>query len=71
MKNANAIGALLYETWFVRVGGKVFDLAMVLSVLAYVNVILLSNPRVMFAMSEEGMLPKVFCRRQVLPFMPL
>lgn len=63
MKNANAIGALLCETWFGTIGGKVFDLAMVLSVLAYVNVILLSNPRVMFAMSEDGLLPKVFSYR--------
>lgn len=63
MKNANAIGALLCETWFGKVGAKVFDLAMILSVLAYVNVILLSNPRVMFAMSEDGMLPKIFSSR--------
>jgi APA family basic amino acid/polyamine antiporter len=33
---------------------------MVLSVLAYVNVILMSNPRVMFAMSEDKVLPKIF-----------
>jgi APA family basic amino acid/polyamine antiporter len=32
----------------------------VLSVLAYVNVILMSNPRVMFAMSEDNVLPKIF-----------
>ncbi|VBB48730.1 Amino acid permease-associated region [uncultured Paludibacter sp.] len=63
MKNANAIGALLFEAWFGKIGAKVFDLAMVLSVLAYVNVILLSNPRVMFAMSEDGMLPKIFSFR--------
>ena len=63
MKNANAIGALLCETWFGRIGAKVFDLAMILSVLAYVNVILLSNPRVMFAMSEDGLLPKIFSLR--------
>ena len=60
MKNANAIGALLCEAWFGIWGAKVFDLCMVLSVLAYVNVILLSNPRVMYAMSEDGMLPKIF-----------
>lgn len=60
MKNANAIGALLCEAWFGKAGAKVFDLCMVLSVLAYVNVILLSNPRVMFAMSEEKLLPKIF-----------
>ena len=33
---------------------------MVLSVLAYVNVILMSNPRVMYAMSEDKVLPALF-----------
>ncbi len=63
MQNANAIGSLLCEAWFGKAGAKVFDLSMVLSVLAYVNVILLSNPRVMYAMSEDGMLPKIFTYR--------
>ena len=60
MKNANAIGSLLFEAWFGKYGAKAFDFAMVLSVLAYVNVILMSNPRVMFAMSEDKVLPKLF-----------
>lgn len=60
MKNANAIGSLLFEAWFGKFGAKVFDFAMVLSVLAYVNVLLMSNPRVMFAMSEDQVLPKIF-----------
>ena len=34
-----------------------------LSVLAYVNVLLMSNPRVMYAMSEDRILPPVFRRR--------
>jgi len=32
-------------------------------VLAYVNVLLMSNPRVMYAMSEDGVLPKLFGKR--------
>ncbi len=60
MKNATAIGALLCEAWFGKGGGKVFDACMFLSVMAYVNVILMSNPRVMFAMSEDKVLPKIF-----------
>jgi APA family basic amino acid/polyamine antiporter len=63
MKNANAIGALLFEAWFGKFGAKVFDFAMVLSVLAYVNVILMSNPRVMYAMSEDKVLPAIFQRK--------
>ncbi len=34
-----------------------------LSVLAYVNVLLMSNPRVMYAMSEDNILPPVFKQR--------
>jgi APA family basic amino acid/polyamine antiporter len=36
-----------------------------LSVLAYVNVLLMSNPRVMYAMSEDKILPPVFMRRNM------
>lgn len=63
MKNANAIGSLLFEAWFGKFGAKVFDFAMVLSVLAYVNVILMSNPRVMYAMSEDKVLPSIFQKK--------
>jgi APA family basic amino acid/polyamine antiporter len=34
-----------------------------LGVLAYINAVLLSNPRVMYAMSEDGILPAAFMRR--------
>jgi APA family basic amino acid/polyamine antiporter len=51
-------GALLGET-----GGNVFSGLLFLSVLAYVNVLLMSNPRVMFAMSEDGVLPAVFAKK--------
>jgi basic amino acid/polyamine antiporter, APA family len=60
MKNASAIGALLCEAWFGTTGGKVFDFAMFISVLGYVNVLLMSNPRVMFAMSTDQVFPKTF-----------
>ena len=63
MKNASAIGALLCEAWFGKAGGKVFDALMFLSVLAYVNILLMSNPRVMFAMSQDKVLPKIFSYR--------
>ncbi len=63
MKNASAIGALLCEAWFGKAGGKVFDALMFISVLAYVNILLMSNPRVMFAMSEDKVFPKIFSFR--------
>ncbi|WP_165813821.1 APC family permease [Terrimonas sp.] len=63
MKNASAIGALLCEAWFGKTGAKVFDGLMFLSVLAYVNVSLMSNPRVMYAMSQDQVLPAFFSKR--------
>ncbi|QGW29458.1 APC family permease [Phnomibacter ginsenosidimutans] len=60
MKNATSIGSLLFQALFGKVGGKVFDFAMFISVLAYVNILLMSNPRVMYAMSKDGVLPKIF-----------
>jgi basic amino acid/polyamine antiporter, APA family len=63
MKNASAIGALLCEAWFGKAGGKVFDALMFLSVLAYVNILLMSNPRVMYAMSMDKVFPKIFSYR--------
>jgi basic amino acid/polyamine antiporter, APA family len=63
MKNASAIGALLCEAWFGTAGAKVFDALMFLSVLAYVNILLMSNPRVMFAMGRDKVFPSVFCYR--------
>jgi APA family basic amino acid/polyamine antiporter len=63
MKNASAIGALLCEVWFGKTGAKIFDLLMFLSVLGYVNIVLMSNPRVMCAMSEDKVLPKIFSYR--------
>jgi APA family basic amino acid/polyamine antiporter len=46
-------------------GYKITSLLMFLSVLAYVNVYILSNPRVFYAMAEDGILPKIF--KQVNP----
>jgi APA family basic amino acid/polyamine antiporter len=60
MKGTSAIGALLLEAWFGTTGAKIFDALMFLSVLAYVNVVLLSNPRVMRAMSLDKVFPKMF-----------
>jgi len=44
-------------------GRFAFSILLFIAVLAYVNVLLLSNPRVMFAMSEDGILPKAFSKK--------
>jgi basic amino acid/polyamine antiporter, APA family len=46
-------------------GANIFSGLLFLSVLAYVNVLLLSNPRVMYAMSEDKVLPAVFARKTI------
>ena len=60
LKNADSIGAVLMDHLFGPVGDNIFRILMFLSVMAYVNVALLSNPRVMFAMGDEGILPSLF-----------
>jgi APA family basic amino acid/polyamine antiporter len=57
---------------FGPVAYKVVAVVMFLSVMAFVNVGLMSNPRVYFAMAEDNILPPVFkrinCRTQVQEF---
>lgn len=56
----NEIASLLVTKLIGTTGSRIFSLLLFLSVLAYVNALLMSNPRVMQAMSEDGVLPKVF-----------
>jgi len=60
LKHADGIAAILINHLFGPVGESILRVLMFLSVLAYVNVLLMSNPRVMYAMSEEGILPAAF-----------
>ncbi|MHA4808377.1 APC family permease [Flavitalea flava] len=63
LKTANSIAAILINHLFGPVGESILRVLMFLSVLAYVNVLMMSNPRVMFAMSEEGILPAIFKKK--------
>jgi len=63
LKHSNAIAAILMRHLFGPVGENILRVLMFLSVLAYVNVLLMSNPRVMYAMSDEGILPPAFKRK--------
>lgn len=62
LKNAESIAAILAGAIFGEKGFTILSVFLFLSVLAYVNVLLMSNPRVMYAMSEEGVLPPMFRR---------
>jgi APA family basic amino acid/polyamine antiporter len=57
------IAAILTGKLFGQTGSNIFSALLFLSVLAYVNVLLMSNPLVMFAMSEDGVIPKVFQKK--------
>ncbi len=63
LKSADSIAATLMYHLFGPAGDRILRILMFLSVLAYVNVSVMSNPRVMYAMSEEGILPAIFGKK--------
>lgn len=63
LKEAESIAAILAGAIFGEKGFTILSILLFLSVLAYVNVVLMSNPRVMYAMSEEGVLPAAFRKK--------
>ena len=63
LKTSRGIAAIVAEQMFGPTGRYVFSVLLFVAVLAYVNVLLLSNPRVMYAMSKDGILPKAFMRK--------
>jgi len=65
LKHAEGIAAIMASHVFGSAAGNILSVILFLSVLAYVNVLLMSNPRVMQAMSEEGVLPVTFRKRTI------
>jgi len=65
LKTAEGIAAIMASHVFGNAAGNILSVFLFLSVLAYVNVSLMSNPRVMQAMSEEGVLPISFGKRTI------
>jgi APA family basic amino acid/polyamine antiporter len=63
MKGEKEIAYVLMNKTFGKNGADIFSFFLFFGVLAYVNALLMSNPRVMFAMSEEGVLPKAFSKQ--------
>jgi APA family basic amino acid/polyamine antiporter len=63
LKTADSIAAILVHHLFGPIGENILRVLMFISVLAYVNVLMMSNPRVMYAMSDEGILPAVFKKK--------
>ena len=65
LKTSTNIAAIMAGHVFGSAAGNILSVLLFLSVLAYVNVLLMANPRVMQAMSEEGMLPQTFGKRTI------
>jgi APA family basic amino acid/polyamine antiporter len=63
LKTTKGIAAIVAGKMFGESGRYVFSILLFLAVLAYVNVLLLSNPRVMYAMSLDGILPAAFKKK--------
>ncbi len=63
MKNEGEIAYVVMDKTFGKNGASIFSFFLFFGVLAYVNALLLSNPRVMYAMSAEGTLPRIFSRK--------
>ncbi len=63
IKTENEIAFVLINKVFGTQGANIFSVLLFIGVLAYVNALLMSNPRVMYAMGEEGSLPKMFTKQ--------
>src|SRR6187551_4102082 len=63
LKVSKGIAAIVAEKMFGAPGKYVISILLFLAVLAYVNVLLLSNPRVMYAMSLDKILPAAFMKK--------
>ena len=63
MKGEREIAYVVMDKVFGQQGAIIFSGFLFLGVLAYVNGLLMSNPRVMYAMGEDRSLPAVFAKR--------
>lgn len=60
LAESESIAAIMASKIFGDGGFKIVSWLFFFSILGYVNVMLMTNPRVTYAMSEEGTLPKIF-----------
>ncbi|MES2004543.1 MAG: APC family permease [Bacteroidota bacterium] len=63
MKGEREIAYVVINKTFGKNGADMLSFFLFFGVLAYVNALLMSNPRVMYAMSGEGVLPKMFSKQ--------
>lgn len=58
LATSQSIAAMVVERMFGPVGSSILSVVLVISVFGYVNVSMLSNPRVIQAMASDGVLPR-------------
>lgn len=63
LKTSRGIASIVVEKMFGPTGRTIASVLLFIAVLAYVNVLLLSNPRVMYAMSLDKILPRPFQKK--------
>lgn len=63
LKTSKNIAAIMASKIFGANAERILSILLFLSVLAYINALMLSNPRVMYAMSDDKILPGAFQRR--------
>ena len=63
LKTSRGIASIVVEKMLGPTGRTIASVLLFIAVLAYVNVLLLSNPRVMYAMSKDKILPKAFQKK--------
>jgi APA family basic amino acid/polyamine antiporter len=64
MKTTGEIASIVVGKMFGPNGSNAFSLLLFLSVLAYVNGSMMSNPRVMYAMSDDKVLPSFLMKKR-------
>lgn len=60
LKSTKGIASVIAYRLLGTAGERIFSVLLFVAVLAYVNVLMLSNPRVMYAMADDGVLPGIF-----------
>lgn len=65
LQHSSNIAAIMANKILGPSAEQILSVFLFLGVLAYVNVMLLSNPRVMYAMSQDGILPPIFGQRHL------
>ena len=63
LKTSSNIAAIMASKIFGLQAERILSVLLFLGVLAYVNGLLLSNPRVMYAMAEDKILPSAFTKK--------